>query len=76
MNDEIKIRIAVTKGSLLLAEMHSVISGGRHEFVFQQPIRTDSGRSFEGFSLELWLDREPRLVTFSERPGHELSLKR
>ena len=77
MNDEVKIRIAITKGSLVLAELHSVIDGGRHEFVFAQPIRTDGGRHFEGFALECWLDREPRLVAYGERPvSPELSIKR
>lgn len=67
MNDEVKIRVMVTKGSLVLAELHGTIDGGRHEFVFSQPIRTDAGRSFEGFALECWLDRAARHVAYGER---------
>ena len=69
MNDEIKIRVMVTKGTMVLAELHGLIDGGRHEFVFSQPIRTDSGRSFEGFALECWLDRAARHVVYNEQPA-------
>lgn len=77
MNDEIKIRVAITKGSLLLGELHSTVNGGRHEFVFAQPIRTDSGQHFEGFALECWLDREARHVTYNPAQRElELPFKR
>lgn len=62
MTEETKIRIHITRGSLVLAELHSSIDGGRHEFVFAQPIRVD-GRFFNGFSVECWLDQEARHVT-------------
>lgn len=62
MNDEVKVRVFVTKGTLVLAELHSEVTPGIHEFVFQQPIRTPAGRHFEGFSLDLWIDQEPQHV--------------
>lgn len=69
MNDDIKIRIHVTKGTLVLAELHSAIDDGRHEFVFAQPIAYN-GRHFGGFAVECWLDREPRHITYKRHP-HE-----
>lgn len=78
-NDEIKIRIHITKGSLVLAELHSLVDGGRHEFVFSQPIRTDAGRHFEGFAVECWLDQTARHLTnlrHDERPQLELPFQR
>lgn len=65
MEEEVKIRIHITKGSLVLAEMHSVVDGGRHEFVFAQPIMAN-GRHFEGFAVECWLDREARHVSYEK----------
>lgn len=64
MNDEIKIRIHITKGSLVLAELHSTVDNGRHEFQFAQPIDAN-GRHFEGFAVECWLDREPRHIVYT-----------
>lgn len=72
-NDEIKIRIHITKGSLVLAEFHNIVQNGRNEFVFSQPVRTDDGRHFEGFALECWLDRTARHITYKEFE-HELAL--
>jgi hypothetical protein len=69
MNDEIKIRVAITKGSLVLAELHSVVDAGRHEFVFAQPINI-RGRHFEGFALECWLDQNGRHVAYPEKEIH------
>lgn len=71
MNDEVKIRIHITKGSLVLAELHSTIDGGRHEFTFSQPINVQ-GRHFDGFAVECYLDRETRHVVYDKRREIEL----
>lgn len=59
MNDDVKIRVCITKGSLVLTELHSTLDGGRHEFEFAQPLHAN-GRCFTGFAVECWLDQDPR----------------
>lgn len=64
MNDEVKIRIFVTKGDLVLHEMHGSVDGGRHELRFGQPVRC-ANRELYGVSVECWLDAEPRHLRYS-----------
>ena len=73
MNDDVKIRIHITKGSLVLAELHSKVDGGRHEFRFSQPISVE-GRHFDGFAVECYLDQETRHVAYDERPERRIEL--
>jgi len=73
MNDEVKIRIHITKGTLVLAELHSSVDGGRHEFRFAQPIRVD-GKHFEGFAVECWIDQEARHVTYAPDTARRIEL--
>lgn len=70
MEDDVKIRIHITKGTLVLAELHSVVDGGRHEFRFARAISAN-GRHFDGFAVECWLDQEARHVSYRE---HQLLL--
>lgn len=65
MNEDTKIRIHVTRGSLVLAELHGSVDGGRHEFVFSTPISV-GGRNFQGFAVECWLDQEPRHIRYQQ----------
>ena len=74
MDDEVKIRIHITKGPLVLAELHSTVDGNRHEFTFAQPISV-RGRHFDGFAVECYLDRETRRVVYEKRREIELPLK-
>lgn len=64
MNDELKIRIFITKGNLVLHEMHGSVNGGRQELRFGQPVRC-ADRSLYGVSVECWLD-EPRHVSYRQ----------
>lgn len=76
MNNDVKIRIHITKGDLVLAELHSVVDGGRHEFTFASPIRTATGRHFEGFAVECYLDREVRHVLYERETQLALPFQR
>jgi hypothetical protein len=57
--------VLITVDNIQIAHMSTNIYGGRHEFTLSQPVKVD-GRHLEGFSLELWLDRTARTVTYNE----------
>lgn len=64
MNDDVKIRIFITKGDLVLHEMHGSVDGGRHELQFGQPVDI-GGRQLYGVSVECWLDCDPRHLRYT-----------
>lgn len=56
-----------------VAEMVAGVSGGRHEFTFNHPIRCH-GRQFVGFSLEMHLDQVHRRLVYNEYLANRPSL--
>lgn len=65
MPKEIKVHVMITENDIVVSNMSTLVSGGRHEFTFNQPIKVN-GREFTGFALEMWLDRESRRIAFKE----------